>query len=98
MFFSFLFGVLSQYSQLDILWMKHGQDIGASKPNTSLRYNIKESVKIVVKFLGISVWLVIFAMTLLEVKQYYNIDVLPGVNTSVEDVHSMVFGGISKYF
>ena len=57
----------------------------------SLLFNIKEGVKIVIKFLGIMTWLVVLGMALLEVKHYYNIDVIPGVNTSIEDVYDFVF-------
>ena len=78
--------------------MKNHLSTNASESNASLGFNIKETVKIIIKFLGITVWIVVFGMALLEVKQYYNIDVIPGVNTSVEDLHSAVFGGVMKYF
>ncbi|AEV33708.1 hypothetical protein Oweho_2746 [Owenweeksia hongkongensis DSM 17368] len=78
--------------------MKKPLNLSSSESKATLRFNIKESVKIVIKFLGITTWIVIFAMTLLEIKQYYNIDVIPGVNTSIEDLHSAVFSGVSKFF
>ncbi|WP_417612509.1 hypothetical protein [Owenweeksia hongkongensis] len=78
--------------------MKKQLNITSSESKATLRFNIKESAKIVIKFLGITTWIVIFGMALLEIKQYYNIDVIPGVNTSIEDLHSAVFSGISKYF
>lgn len=62
---------------------------GAAKP--SLLFNLKEGLKIVIKFLGIITWLIVLGMALLEVKHYYNIDVIPGVNTSIEDVYDFVF-------
>lgn len=71
---------------------------GISESAPGLGFNIKETVKISVKFLGIVAWMIVLGMTLLEVKQYYNIDLIPGVNTSVEDLHSVVFSGITKYF
>ncbi len=64
--------------------------VDKSKP--SLLFNLKEGAKITIKFIGILTWLVVFGMALLEVKHYYNIDVIPGVDTSIEDVYSFVFG------
>lgn len=78
--------------------MKPRLHIKVSESKPSLLFNIKETVKIVIKFLGIATWIVIFGMALLEIKHYYNIDLIPGVNTSVEDLHSAVFRGVSKYF
>lgn len=78
--------------------MKNNLSTNASESKASLAFNVKETIKIIIKFLGITVWIVVFGMALLEVKQYYNIDVIPGVNTSVEDLHSAIFSGVMKYF
>ncbi|WP_417589470.1 hypothetical protein [Owenweeksia hongkongensis] len=78
--------------------MKNQLNASSSKTNDTLLFNIKETVKIVIKFLGITTWIVIFGMALLEIKQYYNIDVIPGVDTSIEEVYSAVFSGVSQYF
>lgn len=68
----------------------------ADKP--SMLFNIKEALKIVIKFLGITTWIIVFFMALLEIKNYYNIDVIPGVDTPIEKVYDFTFGALSGIF
>ncbi len=63
-----------------------------------LRFYIWESISLAFKGSGLLVWIVIFFWTLLEVKQYYNIDVIPGYNSSVDDFYGAVKGTISEFF
>ena len=67
----------------------------SNEPKASLLFNVKEGAKIIIKMAGIITWLIVLGMALLEIKRYYNIDVLPGVNTSIEDVYDFVFGFLS---
>lgn len=71
--------------------MKGQSSLTEHSAKPSLLFSLKEGVKIVIKFLGIVTWLIVLGMALLEVKHYYNIDVIPGVNTSIEDVYDFVF-------
>ena len=57
---------------------------------------IKENFQILLKTAGILTWLVIVILTLMEIKRYYNIDVIPGYNSSFEQVYGSVRGGITK--
>lgn len=57
----------------------------------TLSYTVKETLKIVIKIAGILMWLVVLGMTVLEVKHYYNLDFLPGIDTPVEHLYSFIF-------
>ncbi len=63
-----------------------------------IKFNIWDNFLIVFKGSGLLIWIVIFFWTLLEVKQYYNIDVIPGYNSSVDDFYGAVKGTISEFF
>lgn len=43
-------------------------------------------------------WLGVFLFALLEIKRYYNIDVIPGYDSPVDDVYGMARGTLSNYF
>ena len=57
---------------------------------------VKENFQILLKTAGILTWLVIVVLTLMEIKRYYNIDVIPGYDSSFEQVYGSVRGGITK--
>lgn len=49
-----------------------------------------ETVNIIVKTTGAITWFLIFLLTILEVKRYFNIDFIPGYNSAVDDVYNTV--------
>ena len=57
-----------------------------------------ENLSIILKSSGFLIWLVVFVLALLEVKQYYNIDVIPGYDSSVDDFYGALKGTISEFF
>jgi hypothetical protein len=82
-------------------------DISSSKDLSSKQSNqtkalhwphIWESISIAFKSSGLLLWFIIFVLALLEIKQYYNIDVIPGYNSSVDDAYGAVKGTISEFF
>lgn len=60
--------------------------------------HVKENISIAFKSSGLILWFVIFVLALLEVKQYYNIDVIPGYDSSVDDAYGAVKGTVSEFF
>lgn len=50
------------------------------------------------KTVGLFTWFVIFLLALLEIKRYYNIDLIPGYDSSVDDVYGMMRGTLSELF
>ncbi len=62
--------------------------------NHSTREGIKFSVKFSILFVGsfIALW------ALLEVKRYYNIDVIPGYDSPVDDAYGAARGTIVEFF
>lgn len=65
-----------------------------SKPSSRLR----EIFSILFKSSGLIVWFVIFILALLELKRYYNIDIVPGYNSSLDDAYGAMRGGLSELF
>ncbi|MDZ7848283.1 MAG: hypothetical protein U5L96_16840 [Owenweeksia sp.] len=55
-----------------------------------------ENLQILVKTTGMITWLVILILALMEVKRYYNIDLIPGYNSAFEEVYGSVRGSITK--
>lgn len=55
-----------------------------------------ETVNIVFKTTGVITWFLIFFLTLLELKRYFNIDIIPGYNSAVDDVYNSVRSTIFK--
>jgi len=62
---------------------------GQRQPST--HFKIKETLKITIKIAGICTWLVVLGMAILEVKHYFNLDFLPGIDTPVEHLYSFIF-------
>ncbi len=68
------------------------------RPFHYFSFSIREGIKIAVKFAVIMAWLTVFLLALLEVKRYYNIDVIPGYNSSVDDAYGSARGTITGFF
>jgi hypothetical protein len=62
------------------------------------RMLLRDSFSFLFKSAGLLVWFVVFALALLEVKQYYNIDIIPGYDSSVDDVYGAIRGFFSELF
>ena len=63
-----------------------------------LWFYVRENISLAFKSSGLILWFVIFVLALLEIKQYYNIDVIPGYDSSVDDMYGAIKGGISEFF
>ncbi|MGB0177870.1 MAG: hypothetical protein ACPF9D_11935 [Owenweeksia sp.] len=85
---------------MDIISHKEERFIeGVDVKSTRLWWTLfLENVGIIFKSSGLLVWFFIFLLALLEVKQYYNIDVIPGYNSSVDDTYGAVKGTVSEFF
>lgn len=57
---------------------------------------VKENFQILLKTAGILTWIFILILTLMEIKRYYNIDLIPGYDSSFEQVYGAMRGGITK--
>lgn len=55
-----------------------------------------DGVGIVLKSTAVGVWMVVLLLTLLEVKRYYNIDVIPGYDSPIDDAYGAVRGTLSN--
>ena len=44
------------------------------------------------------VWVIVLLLSLLEIKRYYNIDVIPGYDSSVDDIYGAARGTLSEWF
>jgi hypothetical protein len=44
------------------------------------------------------VWFIVFLFALLEIKRYYNIDIIPGYDSSVDDIYGAARGTLSGLF
>ena len=55
------------------------------KPDFGLSFNFREAAQIIIKSIGLFVWICIFFLTLLEIKKYYNIDIVPGHLSPLKD-------------
>jgi hypothetical protein len=51
-----------------------------------------------IKSLGLLLWFVVFFLALLEIKRYYNIDVIPGYDSSIDDVYGAARGTLKDIF
>jgi hypothetical protein len=70
-----------------------------SGKTTKLRMSyIRENVGVLVKSSGLLIWFIIFLLALLEIKRYYNIDVIPGYDSSVDDAYGFMRGTLSEFF
>ena len=68
------------------------------RPFHYFNFSIRECIKIGLKFIVVIAWLGIFLLALLEVKRYYNIDVIPGYNSSVDNAYGAARGTLSGFF
>lgn len=50
------------------------------------------------KSVGLIVWFVVLVLALLEIKRYYNIDIIPGYDSAVDDVYGAARGTLSDWF
>jgi hypothetical protein len=57
---------------------------------------VRENFQILLKTTGVLVWIFILILTLMEIKRYYNIDLIPGYDSSFEQVYGSMRGGITK--
>lgn len=51
----------------------------------------------VFKVAGLLTWFVVLVLALLEIKRYYNIDLIPGYNSAVDDVYGAARGTLSEF-
>lgn len=58
----------------------------------------KDGMIISYKLIGLVLWLSVCLLCLLEIKRHYNIDVIPGYDSSVDDIYGFVRGFISELF
>jgi hypothetical protein len=61
------------------------------------KLNVLENLGVLIKSSGLFIWFIVFILALLEIKRYYNIDVIPGYDSSVDDVYGFVRGSISEF-
>lgn len=61
------------------------------------KLNVLGNVGVLIKSSGLFVWFIVFILALLEIKRYYNIDLIPGYDSSVDDVYGFVRGSISEF-
>tara|TARA_R110002050_G_scaffold49886_3_gene115646 strand:- start:840 stop:1097 length:258 start_codon:yes stop_codon:yes gene_type:complete len=59
---------------------------------------LRDSFSFLFKSAGLILWFVVFLLALLEIKRYYNIDVIPGYDSSVDDVYGAARGTLSELF
>lgn len=76
------------------LYPEPGSDSGSK----GLYAKVKDGLSVLIKSSGLIVWFVIFVLALLEIKRYYNIDIIPGYNSSLDDVYGAMRGSLSELF
>jgi len=59
--------------------------------------NIAEGIGFVIKGSTLLLWFILFILALLEIKRYYNIDIIPGYDSSVDDVYGAIRGTIAEF-
>jgi hypothetical protein len=59
---------------------------------------LRDSFSILFKSAGLIVWFIVFLFALLEIKRYYNIDIIPGYDSSVDDIYGAARGTLSGLF
>ena len=62
------------------------------------RFLLRDGFSFIFKSAGLMVWFVIFGLALLEIKQYYHIDLIPGYDSAVDDVYGAIRGFLSELF
>ncbi len=61
------------------------------------RMLLRDSFSFLFKSAGLIIWFLIFLLALLEIKTYYNIDLIPGYDSSVDDVYGAIRGTLSEF-
>ena len=59
---------------------------------------LRDGFSMIIKSSGLIIWFVIFVLALLEIKRYYNIDIIPGYDSSLDDVYGALRGTLSELF
>jgi len=62
------------------------------------RFLIQDAFSYLFKSAGLLIWFFVFALALLEIKQYYHIDLIPGYDSAVDDVYGAIRGFLSELF
>ncbi len=57
-----------------------------------------DNTLVAVKVLYIIASIIFFFVLLLEIKRYYNIDVIPNYDSPVDDIYGSLIGTISEFF
>lgn len=60
------------------------------RPEVEKKIIFWETVNIVFKTTGVITWFCILLLTLLELKRYFNFDLIPGYNSAIDDVYNAV--------
>lgn len=55
-----------------------------------------ENAQILLKTTGMITWFILFVLLLLEIKRYFNIDLIPGYDSAFEEVYGAVRKGVTK--
>ncbi len=56
-----------------------------------------ENVSIIFKTTGMITWFIICILALLEIKRYFNIDLIPGYDSAIDNMYGAVRGTISDH-
>lgn len=56
-----------------------------------------ENVSLIFKTTGMVTWFIICVLALLEIKRYFNIDLIPGYDSAIDDMYGAVRGTISEH-
>lgn len=85
---------ISIHAQAKLTKTKSNKKLKAAK---ATNFNLLQNLGLLVKSSGLFVWFIVLVLALLEIKRYYNIDVIPGYDSSVDDVYGFVRGSISEF-
>ncbi len=55
-----------------------------------------ENVSLIFKTTGMITWFIICVMALLEIKRYFNLDLIPGYDSAIDDMYGAVRGTITE--
>jgi len=82
------------------MWLETEKVIssGQSEARKKMWRQSWESFILIFRSSTLFIWFVIFLLALLEIKRYYNIDVIPNYNSSIDDMYGMLRGTISEFF
>lgn len=74
------------------------QEFEKKKKRKDFWYQILSFFEFVYKSAGLIFWFVILFLALLEIKRYYNIDLIPGYDSSLDDLYGAARGTFSDFF